>query len=192
MSISKSFLLRIVACLFMIVFSSCGKVTVKTGDKFETIELPDGSLVYLNHDSSIKYKKSFNPRHIKLNGEAFFIIAPDETSFIITTFLGEINVPATEFNVKSGKDELEVEVKEGSVELRIKQQINKLKHGERAVYNKNKDLLKKVEAEFKYEIWMNDLEIEFEKLGKEFKKSGQKVGKEFKKMGKEIKKKSKN
>ena len=40
-----------------------------------------------------------------------------------------------------------------------------------------------VKAEFKYEIWMNDLEIEFEKLGKEFKKNGQKAGKEFKKMG---------
>ena len=40
-----------------------------------TIDLPDGSKVWLNQNSSVQYKKTFDQRIVYLEGEAFFDVA---------------------------------------------------------------------------------------------------------------------
>ncbi len=84
-------------------------------------ELPDGSQIALNRNSKITYPKRFkgDTRLVKLEGEAFFKVESNkEKPFIIDAGNARIKVLGTQFNVKANsKDEVEVTVTEGRVEL---------------------------------------------------------------------------
>lgn len=72
------------------------------------LSLSDGTRVWLNADSRLKYPVFFaeNERRIRLSGEGYFKVAKDtNTPFIVETDLGEIRVLGTEFNVKCYPDE---------------------------------------------------------------------------------------
>lgn len=77
-----------------------------------TIELTDGSKIWLNADSKIKYPEVFagNTREVYLNGEAFFEVAKNPAKpFIIHLANGTIQVLGTSFNVRAYDDEKVVE-----------------------------------------------------------------------------------
>jgi ferric-dicitrate binding protein FerR (iron transport regulator) len=173
--------------LALIISSACSKVSVETSDNFEVIELPDGSIAYLNYNSAIEYDEEFSPRIVQIGGEVFLSVIADENSFVVQTDLGEITVLGTEFNVRSDVNEMAVEVEEGIVELRTKIQSDKVKRGEAAVYKKAKNEIQKGKAEFKFRLWISDLKREFKSLGKEIKSHSKEIGKESKEAGKEIK-----
>lgn len=66
--------------------------------------LPDGSRVWLNSDTKIRYQKNFNQpvREVMLCGEAYFSVVKDAARpFIVKTFKVDIKVLGTVFNVKS-------------------------------------------------------------------------------------------
>jgi ferric-dicitrate binding protein FerR (iron transport regulator) len=86
------------------------------------IVLPDGTKVYLNENSSLKYPDEFDgtQRKVKLTGEAFFDVAKNkEKPFIIDVKKAEIRVLGTSFNVRTNIDnsEVEVYVETGIVEI---------------------------------------------------------------------------
>lgn len=189
--INLKILSRITVFVVIMAFSSCSNVIIETEDNFEEVELPDGSLAYLNHNSSLEYNEDFDPRSIEMDGEIFLSVTGGETPFFVNTELCEIKVLGTKFNVKSDNQETAVEVEEGSVELKTKHDKNKVERGESAVYAKDGNGIKKGKAKFKFKIWMNSLEIEFKKLGKEIKHGSKQIGKESKGVGKELKKKMK-
>jgi transmembrane sensor len=90
---------------------------VPTGQKSQHT-LPDGSLVYLNAESSINYHPywwSFN-REIEFEGEAFFEVEKGET-FCVIGAMGSIEVLGTSFNVYSRPDEYAVYCKTGKVRV---------------------------------------------------------------------------
>lgn len=95
------------------------KIVVPEGQK-SMIVLPDGSKVWLNAGSELKYKNSFNSRirEVELEGEAFFEVTKD-LSKMFKVYSGgvSIEVYGTAFNVKNYKDEkkLEVTVENGNV-----------------------------------------------------------------------------
>jgi ferric-dicitrate binding protein FerR (iron transport regulator) len=73
-----------------------------------TIELSDGSKIWLNADSKIEYPEVFagNTREITLHGEAFFEVAKNPLKpFIIHLDKGTIRVLGTSFNVRAYDDE---------------------------------------------------------------------------------------
>ena len=177
----------IVLLASLIALCSCSNVNVETSDNFEVVELPDGSVAYLNHNSSITYDEAFNPRAVEIQGEIFLRVSAQRTPFIVSAELGEITVLGTEFNVKSDTKRIEVEVEEGVVELKTKGHNNKIRRGEFAVYKNAEDIIQKGRAEFKFKIWMDDLKREFKKLGKEIKTSSKKIGEESEETGKELK-----
>jgi len=84
------------------------------------VSLPDGSIVSLNKNSTIKFPKTFNKsRIVEFSGEAFFKITKNPKSpFIIKSNNSEITVLGTSFNVdaKSKKD-ISVTVATGKVKL---------------------------------------------------------------------------
>ncbi len=172
----------------LILFGACSNTKIETDDNFEVVELPDGSMAFLNHHSSLVYDENFEPRKIELQGEMFLSVKKNETPFMVSMDLGELTVTGTEFNVNSDKNKIEVEVEEGSVELKTKQNNNRIRQGERAHYEKDGNEIKMGEAEFKFKIWLNNLHIEFKKLGKEIKHGSKHIEKESKEMGKELKK----
>lgn len=89
------------------------------------IILPDGTTVFLNADSELKYPDQFmgNQRKVKLEGEAFFDVTRNtEMPFLIETQKAEIRVLGTSFNVNTRLPDKEVAVyvESGMVELTLK------------------------------------------------------------------------
>lgn len=77
-----------------------------------TIQLGDGSKVWLNADTKIQYPPLFegNTREVYLNGEAFFEIARNpQKPFIIHLANGTVRVLGTSFNIRAYDNEKIVE-----------------------------------------------------------------------------------
>jgi len=76
------------------------------------VELPDGTSVWLNSGSELKYPGIFaeGKRDVYLEGEAFFDVKKDEdTPFLVRTKAVGIRVLGTKFNIKSYSEEGTVE-----------------------------------------------------------------------------------
>lgn len=91
------------------------RIAFSTGnsEKNLLVELSDGSRIYLNRNSELSYSKNFGRtnRNVKLNGEAFFEIAPDAVNpFTIDAGNASVKVVGTSFNVITSNPESEVEV----------------------------------------------------------------------------------
>jgi len=87
--------------------------------QFEQIELPDGSKVALNANSTLKYEAT-NPRKVWLDGEAFFEVAKKPATgenFQVQTNDLTVKVLGTAFNVNSRNAQTKVFLEEGKVVL---------------------------------------------------------------------------
>ena len=91
-------------------------------DAITKVTLPDGSSVWLNHSSSLKYPTMFhgNSRTVELIGEGYFEVAHNtEKPFIVTAGAIDIKALGTTFNVMAypEEDRIETSLIEGCVEL---------------------------------------------------------------------------
>jgi len=95
-----------------------------------TVDLPDGSRVFLNEGARISYPSDFaDERDIELNGEAFFEVMSDPMSpFKVHSGKVVVTVLGTSFNVKpSGlQDEVEVFVQTGEVRMSVDDPVSHL------------------------------------------------------------------
>jgi len=102
-------------------------VATPRGGTYQII-LSDGSKVWLNAASSIKFPASFigeKRRSVELVGEAYFEIAKNANQkFVVTTKNQEVEVLGTHFNVNSYLDERDVKTTllEGSVRVSLSKQ----------------------------------------------------------------------
>jgi transmembrane sensor len=108
------------------------------GSKAISLTLSDGSQVWLNAESSLKYPTSFtgNERKVEITGEAYFEVAKNTSMpFKLSKGEKEITVLGTHFNVNAYDDEeaLKVTLLEGSVKVSIGQLSNVIKPGEQAI-----------------------------------------------------------
>ncbi|SMC40228.1 FecR family protein [Pedobacter africanus] len=89
-----------------------GQMNVLSTSRGETyaISLPDGSKIWLNAASSIRFPASFaalKQRKVMLTGEAYFEIAKDKLHpFIVQTDKQQTEVLGTHFNINSYKEEM--------------------------------------------------------------------------------------
>ncbi|UZR98417.1 FecR family protein [Chondrinema litorale] len=83
----------------------------KSGQKSK-IHLPDGSVVWLNVTSSIKFPENFTEnRKVVLSGEAFFDVVKDpEHPFSVQSINLTTTALGTSFNIKSFPNEKDIEV----------------------------------------------------------------------------------
>lgn len=135
----------------------------KTGDRqVLSVTLPDGTLVTLNENSTIKYPTGFKGtrRKVTLEGEAFFEVTEDkEKPFVIVADEAMIEVLGTSFNVNAFEEneDIVVTVAEGNVELYLQTspaERLRLEHGTSGVLNKeNKSLTKKSEPLINSMAW---------------------------------------
>ncbi|MDP4290309.1 MAG: FecR family protein [Bacteroidota bacterium] len=87
------------------------KTVVGKGQKSKVI-LPDGTIVWLNSESTLSYSTDFgsSTRDVNLVGEAYFKVHKDKShQFIVHIADVELKVYGTEFNVKSYSDENTIE-----------------------------------------------------------------------------------
>lgn len=87
------------------------RITVPRGGDFKLL-LSDGSQVWLNSESELKYPVEFKgeKREVYMSGEAYFDVAHQGGQpFVVHTSRGKIEVLGTEFNVRDYKEEKTVE-----------------------------------------------------------------------------------
>lgn len=132
--------------------------------------LPDGSHVWLNSGSVLKYPASFAPdkRQLELTGEAFFNVVKDSLHpFLVKAGKMNIEVKGTKFNVSSypGETLTELVLQSGSVRLfsgnyEDNKTIKNIKPGECALLDigRNKLTVSKVDVD-KYIAWKDGLLI---------------------------------
>lgn len=135
------------------------------------LKLADGSYIYLNSETMIRYPEAFNgdTREISMQqGEAYYEIAADkEKPFIIHTPKATIQVVGTAFNVSIQKQTgaVVVTVAEGIVKLFAagqEQQAKTLTAGMCGVYSSSGQLKAYTNAEKNYLTWKTGIFI-FEK-----------------------------
>jgi transmembrane sensor len=99
------------------------EINVPYGSRSKVI-LPDGSKIWLNAGSKIKYNRHFdiNSREVFLEGEAYFDVKKTKHPFIVYTSHINIHVLGTAFNVKSYPDEdnIETTLVEGNISIESK------------------------------------------------------------------------
>lgn len=85
------------------------EIEVPYGGK-SIITLPDGTKVWLNAGSKLKYEKDFgkDTRKVRLEGEGYFSVTKHHHPFIVHTSHLNISVLGTVFNVKSYPEENEI------------------------------------------------------------------------------------
>ena len=111
--------------------------SVAKGGEQKQIVLADGSKVWLNAASTLKYPSSFNgkERVVQLSGEAFFEVGKSsEKPFRVLIKGAEVEALGTEFNVKAYEDEAfsRTTLLEGIVKIASGSQNATLKPGEQA------------------------------------------------------------
>ncbi|WP_421876199.1 FecR family protein [Marinoscillum sp.] len=125
------------ACLILAVTLAINWTTTLTSEYGTQLayDLPDGSSVLLNAKSELRLKKWNweSDRSVRLTGEAYFDVEKGKT-FTVVTYLGEVTVLGTEFNVTVAEGFMEVTCYEGSVRVNIGATESILAEGDRVTW----------------------------------------------------------
>ena len=125
-----------------------------------SITLSDGSIVYLNSESELRYPVKFvgEDRRVYLSGEAYFDVSKDkEHPFSVDVNGSVVNVLGTSFNVRAYTDENEIltTLVQGSVKFSAGKESVILKPGEQAVLDKSGRVVIKEVDTYLYTAWKN-------------------------------------
>jgi len=124
------------------------------------LALSDGTRVWLNGNSEIKFPVLFNgeERVVELSGEAYFEVAKTNKPFKVSTDNTVVQVLGTHFNVKAYKDDTNVKTTllEGSVKVASLGKERILKPGQEAVCSDSEISVHQVDVELAVG-WRNGL-----------------------------------
>jgi ferric-dicitrate binding protein FerR (iron transport regulator) len=140
-------------------------VSTPRGGQYK-LRLPDGSLIWLNAASSIRYPTSFtgNERRVEISGEAYFEIAGNAARPFKVKIIsasgdgGEVDVLGTHFNINAYNDEtvIKTTLLNGSVRVTVGKATSLLKPGEQAQVGPSNGLKLIKEADPDEAVaWMN-------------------------------------
>lgn len=141
-------------------------LTYTTGpEEIQSIDLPDGSSVYLNEKSMLTYQlseSSKGERKLSLQGEAYFKVEPDASRpFIIKTPGTEVKVLGTAFNLRAYEEEpfTEVEVEEGKVAFRSQDSGKELllTQREKGLHLSNGDMVEQEQTLLNAHSWRTEV-----------------------------------
>jgi ferric-dicitrate binding protein FerR (iron transport regulator) len=116
-------------------------LTTPNGGEYKLV-LPDGSKVWLNAASSLRYAARFTgktkTREVALEGEAYFEIAPNASMpFYVQVNQMKVEVLGTHFNINSYKDEpyAVTTLEEGAVRVHVGNKVQTLLPGQQSLSN---------------------------------------------------------
>ena len=125
-------------------------VTVPRGGEYK-LALSDGTIVWLNSDSYIRYPVRFSGdmRQVELRGEAYFEVAKDGGKpFVVRMREYNVRVTGTQFNARSYSNEgTATTLVEGSVQIERGKTVNKLVPGQQAILKDGQVEVRKVDVE---------------------------------------------
>ena len=126
------------------------EVSTEVGQRSK-VSLPDGSLVWLNAGTVIKYCPDKNERKVSFNREAYFEVnhSPDYP-FVVETGNAKVKVLGTKFNVSHypGSKITEASLLSGKIEMSLDKsdKVVDIRPGEKVTYNTETQALNKIEA----------------------------------------------
>ncbi|WP_114779187.1 FecR domain-containing protein [Botryobacter ruber] len=134
-------------------------ISTPRGGQYQVV-LPDGSKVWLNAASSLRFPTAFSgaERRVALTGEAYFEVVKDTKQFIVDAGEVDVTVLGTSFNVSSYDEDntIATTLVTGHVQLSGDQLngITNLTPGRQAVFTKagNTMEVNKVDTEF-FTVW---------------------------------------
>lgn len=138
-------------------------VTTPRGGQYHIV-LPDGSGVWLNAASSIKYPTAFTGanRSVEITGEVYFEVTKNAAMpFIVRSARAEVQVLGTHFNIMAYDDEdvMKTTLLEGAVKITTTNGVSGiLKPGQQAVLNGKNELRISNDVDVDDEVaWKNGL-----------------------------------
>ena len=134
-------------------------IATPKGGQYQVV-LPDGSKVWLNAASSLKFPAAFTgaERRVELKGEAYFDVVKDQKQFIVNTGAMDVTVLGTSFNVSAYEEDKDVSATLVTGRVRLSgSQLNgetTLTPGKRAVFSKadKRMVVSEVDTEI-YTVW---------------------------------------
>lgn len=142
--------------------STFNTISTPAGGQYQ-VTLPDGTKVWLNTLSSLKYPTSFTGKYrtVELSGEGYFEVAKNKNKpFRLKTAKQEISVLGTHFNVSAYADDAEIKTTlvEGGVSVKNFSPLatGLLKPGQQAVFRQTNFQIKNVDVE-EFIAWKNGL-----------------------------------
>ncbi len=136
------------------------RIDVPRGGEY-SLTLADGTKVWLNSESSLKYPVQFvgSTRQVELTGEAYFEVSHNASKpFFVKAGDAEVKVLGTKFNISSYTDEeyIATTLVEGSVEVSNLGSKELLKPGYQAVVNRRGGEFQIQEVDTRlYTSWVN-------------------------------------
>lgn len=138
-------------------------ISVPAGQRLN-INLPDGTNVWLNAKTTIKYPVSFNKKErlVEVDGQAYFSVAKDDKKpFIVNTRSGRVQALGTKFDVLDYSDDsiFETMLSEGKVKVDMASADNQtliLEPNTKAFIRNGKLNKERIEDKSEYE-WRNGL-----------------------------------
>ncbi|NLI24012.1 MAG: FecR family protein [Bacteroidales bacterium] len=134
-------------------------------DAISKVTLPDGSRVWLNHGSSLKYPAVFRgrSRDVELHGEAYFeVVSNRRVPFVVSAGDIQIMATGTEFNVMAypEEDKIETSLIKGVVVLqrsdpgKRKVTLVEMKPADMVIYHKSdKKITQRIIDDDRYFAW---------------------------------------
>lgn len=135
-------------------------ITTPKGGEYQ-LQLPDGSVVWLNAGTSLRYPTAFTgkERVVELDGEAYFEVAKNpQQPFIVKSQQGQVRVLGTHFNVRAYHDEaaMKTTLAEGAVVLQQGDHTEHLKPGESGVVTTSTNTIDVAKANVEQDLaWKN-------------------------------------
>ncbi len=121
------------------------------------ITLDDGSRVWMNSDSRLRYPVRFTgeERKVFLEGEAYFDVVKDGKPFIVNTSLGDIRVLGTSFDIKAYRQEKQMlaTLVSGKIRFQDGAEQVELAAGEQLVVAEGKEAVKRQVDVMEYVGW---------------------------------------
>lgn len=121
------------------------------------VTLPDGSLVWLNASTVLKYHPDKNERKVNLEGEAYFEVTHSaDIPFTVETGTAKVKVLGTKFNVCHYPESkiTEASLLSGKITMSLDEngQTVDLNPGEKVIYNAEKRVLSKNEVKVQNDV----------------------------------------
>lgn len=137
-----------------------GDIVVSTGmGEHSHVTLPDGTMLTLNAQTTVRYNTSSGTRHAVVDGEAFFEVARDTLHpFVVQAAQAQVTCLGTAFNVRHYADENNVAVVlvEGKVRVSANDAEVTMEPDSRVVYDCHaKTLSKRSVPSSDYTCWLS-------------------------------------
>jgi ferric-dicitrate binding protein FerR (iron transport regulator) len=146
---------------------SAGQLYTTSLGEIGAYELPDGSTVNLNANSSLRFDNDWRQdevREVWLKGEAFFKVVKKlsgQPKFVVHTEGPDIEVLGTQFNVNTRPEVTQIMLEEGKIQLKERSgqgEPRVMQEGQLVEYKEGKDpsITSDVDPE-KYRLWLDGL-----------------------------------